>query len=99
MLETGSIPKQDRALHALNRLGFGPRPTDVDRVRALGAERYVQEQLYPESIRIPRDLVDRVAAYRTLHMTPIVLFTEYQRPIMEARRDFKAEKSGNRQPD
>ena len=35
------------ALHALNRLGYGPRPADVRRVLARGLDRYVDEQLHP----------------------------------------------------
>src|SRR5688500_17274917 len=35
------------ALHALNRLGYGPRPADVRRVLARGVEKYVDEQLHP----------------------------------------------------
>ena len=35
------------ALHALNRLGYGPRPADVRRVLALGLEKYVDQQLHP----------------------------------------------------
>jgi uncharacterized protein (DUF1800 family) len=35
------------ALHALNRLGFGPRPADVRRVLARGLDRYVDDQLNP----------------------------------------------------
>src|SRR5688572_26470951 len=35
------------ALHALNRLGFGPRPADVRRVLARGLEKYVDDQLHP----------------------------------------------------
>ena len=33
------------AVHLLNRIGFGPRPGDVERVLARGLDRYVQEQL------------------------------------------------------
>jgi len=88
--------KQDRILHVLNRLGFGPRPGDFERVSAIGPERYVQEQLRPESIAIPGDLSDRVNEYRTLHMSPIALFVEYQRPIMQARKDAKAESGGDK---
>jgi uncharacterized protein (DUF1800 family) len=90
--ESGSSPKYDRALHVLNRCAFGPRPGDLERVRAMGAEAYIHQQLNPESIAIPNDLVERVAGYRTLHMSPIALFVEYQRPVMEARRSVKASK-------
>ncbi|MBV9609237.1 MAG: DUF1800 family protein, partial [Acidobacteria bacterium] len=38
------------ALHALNRLTFGPRPDDVERVRAMGVDRWIDEQLHPEHI-------------------------------------------------
>ena len=92
----GEESKQDRILHVLNRLGFGPRPGDFERVSAIGPERYVQEQLRPESIAIPGDLSDRVNEYRTLHMSPIALFVEYQRPIMQARKDAKAESGGDK---
>jgi uncharacterized protein (DUF1800 family) len=33
------------AVHLLNRIGFGPRPGDVERVLGIGLDRYVQEQL------------------------------------------------------
>ncbi len=44
---TGSELARRTALHALNRLGFGPRPGDVDAVLDQGIERYVNGQLYP----------------------------------------------------
>jgi len=34
--ETTSMDAQKRAVHALNRLTFGPRPGDVERVQADG---------------------------------------------------------------
>ena len=83
--------KQDRILHVLNRLAFGPRPGDFEQVSAIGPERYVQEQLHPETIAIPGDLSERVSELQTLHMSPIALFVEYQRPINEARKTAKAE--------
>ena len=44
-------PNDDRAIvHILNRIGFGPRPGDVRRLRELGLQRYVDEQLRPERI-------------------------------------------------
>jgi uncharacterized protein (DUF1800 family) len=92
----GAETKQDRILHVLNRLAFGPRPGDFERVSAIGPERYVHEQLHPETIAIPAALSERVNNYRTLHMNPIALFVEYQRPIMEARKDAKAEAGGDK---
>jgi uncharacterized protein (DUF1800 family) len=79
----------DRAIHALNRLALGPRPGDLDQVRKIGPDAYVREQLNPASIPISSDLTTRIASYRTLHMTPVELFIEYQRPILEARKSAK----------
>jgi uncharacterized protein (DUF1800 family) len=87
--DSGGDAKLDRTIHVLNRLAFGPRPGDVEHVRAIGPDVYVHQQLYPESIPIPDDLVERIGAYRTLHMTPVALFVEYQLPIMMAQKDAK----------
>jgi len=91
MQQVGDLPGQYRPLHALNRLGFGPRPGDIDRVSAIGIDRYLDEQLHPESIPIPESLSTKVSSYRTLHMTPQALFREYQLPVMEARRETRGE--------
>ena len=40
-------------LHALDRLTFGPRPGDVEAVKAMGLRRWIDLQLHPE--RIPLD--------------------------------------------
>ena len=39
-----------RALHALNRLTFGPRPGDLQHVVAMGVDRWIDLQLHPEKI-------------------------------------------------
>ena len=44
------LSEEQRILHVLNRLGFGARPGDVERVRAIGLERYIEQQLFPEKI-------------------------------------------------
>src|SRR5271170_1029784 len=72
------IPPALQPIHALNRLAFGPRPGDVERVREIGVDRYIQEQLHPESIPIPPALRSQIAALDTLRMTPVELFVEYQ---------------------
>lgn len=58
MLPIGAIAQQkqlrlsekQRALHVLNRLGFGPRPGDLERVMNIGIDRYIESQLYPNLI-------------------------------------------------
>jgi uncharacterized protein (DUF1800 family) len=61
------IDQQKRAVHALNRLTFGPRPGDVERVQAIGIDHWIDQQLHPE--RIDDGALDaRLAAFRTLKM-------------------------------
>ncbi len=40
----------ERILHALNRFTFGPRAGDVEAARAMGLERWFDEQLHPERV-------------------------------------------------
>ena len=47
--DTPLTPDQ-KILHVLDRLGYGPRPGDVQRVKQMGLETYLQQQLHPESI-------------------------------------------------
>jgi uncharacterized protein (DUF1800 family) len=42
--------EQRRAVHALNRLTFGPRPGDVQHVMTIGVDRWIDQQLHPERI-------------------------------------------------
>ena len=74
-------------LHALNRLAYGPRPGDVERVRAMGVKAWIERQLHPE--QIPDEAIERrLAAYSTIRMTTDELFREYPRPdpVAVARR-------------
>jgi hypothetical protein len=44
------LSQQERVIHALNRFTFGPRPGDVERVEALGLDKWLDQQLHPEKI-------------------------------------------------
>ncbi|HKF02559.1 MAG TPA: DUF1800 domain-containing protein [Candidatus Sulfotelmatobacter sp.] len=61
--------EQKRAVHALNRLTFGPRPGDVQQVMATGVDRWIDLQLHPDKIS-DSSLESRLAPLRTLHMSP-----------------------------
>src|ERR1700720_4126630 len=92
MLKVGNMPQEKRALHVLNRLAFGPRPGDLERVKQIGVERYLREQLDPQSIPVPPDLTRRVGALATLQMTPVELFETFQLPVQQAKGDKDAQK-------
>jgi uncharacterized protein (DUF1800 family) len=63
-------PMEDdkRIVHALNRFTFGVRPSDVERVRAEGLDKWFDEQLHPEKID-DAALESRLAPFRTLKMS------------------------------
>src|SRR6188474_2008944 len=44
------LSDDQRILHVLNRLGFGARPGDLEKVRAFGVNKYIEQQLFPEKI-------------------------------------------------
>ena len=74
------------AQHLLNRLAFGPRPGDVQRVEAMGADAYIAEQLHPDSLPLPADLQQQLGALDTLNLSPTALFQKYG-PVLHARNE------------
>jgi len=63
-----SASDQRRALHALNRLSFGPRPGDAQRVMAIGVDKWIDLQLHPEKID-DSALEARLEPFRTTRMS------------------------------
>src|SRR5579885_3217121 len=61
------MDENQRALHVLNRFTFGPRPGDLQRVEAIGADKWFEQQLQPEKID-DSALDARLEPLRTLHM-------------------------------
>ncbi len=47
---SAQMSPRDSAVHALNRLAYGPRPGDVDRVAQGGVMSWIDQQLAPERI-------------------------------------------------
>jgi uncharacterized protein (DUF1800 family) len=71
-----ALSERKRALQALNRLAFGPRPGDVQRVMAMGVDRWIDLQLHPE--KIPDDTMEaRLAPFRTLRMSSKEIVEEF----------------------
>ena len=73
------MEEEKRALHALNRLSFGPRPGEVEKVRALGVDKWIEALLNP-----PRSndsaLQARLAPLRTLSMSTREMMEEFPPP-------------------
>lgn len=56
------LTPQQQAAHVLNRLAFGPRPGDIERVTQMGVQNYIEQQLQPASLVYPPALTARLAA-------------------------------------
>jgi len=68
-----------QGVHVLARLTFGPRPGDLERVRAMGVDRWIDEQLHPERIDDSR-AESWLGRFETLQKTAGELESEYQNP-------------------
>ncbi|HZI20336.1 MAG TPA: DUF1800 domain-containing protein [Pyrinomonadaceae bacterium] len=77
--------EEQRVVHVLNRLGFGARPGDVERVRRLGVERYVEQQLNPSSIH-DEAAEARLKNFETLGLSNAELLAKYPNPGMLLRQ-------------
>ena len=70
----------DPAFHLLSRAGFGPWPGDLDRLRVLGLDAWIEEQLHP-------DLIDdtacdlRARRFETLDLEPGTCY-EFKKPLL-----------------
>ena len=54
--ERGDLLPDEQVQQVLNRLAFGGRPGDAERIRAMGVDRWIDQQLHPE--RIPDAATD-----------------------------------------
>src|SRR5947209_4431261 len=89
------LTEDQRILHVLNRLGFGARPGDVERVKAMGLDRYIDQQLHPEKIN------DSVAEAKVknldvLQFSTPELYAKFPQPGQILRQ---LQKSGNAPPE
>jgi len=90
-----ALSGDDRAIvHVLNRIGFGPRPGDVSRVRDLGLQQYIDQQLRPDRIA-DAETDARLAGLTTIRMSEEAIRTQFEQPQLEARRQRQLAAAGN----
>jgi uncharacterized protein (DUF1800 family) len=87
-MKKAPLTPREKAVHVLNRLAFGPRPGDVDRVVGIGVEDWIEKQLHPDRLDDTR-LSGRLAQLSTLSMSSQELFDRFEKPLREARRKLK----------
>ncbi len=85
----GELLPDEQIQQVLNRLTFGPRPGDAEKVRAMGIDKWIDVQLNPE--RVPDPTGDDVIRNYSVFSTPtgdmVRQFEELQRLQRQAKRE------------
>jgi uncharacterized protein (DUF1800 family) len=78
------LSSDKQAVHALSRLTFGPRPGDVELVRRLGVEKWINQQLHPEQIAENPILETKLQPLGTLQLPTWRIVESYPQAPMAA---------------
>lgn len=79
------LTEEQKIVHLLNRAGFGPRQGDVEKVKRMGIDKYIDLQLHPD--RINDSAIDaRLVAFPSLKMSNGEISEKYPQPQYLARR-------------
>jgi len=81
-------PDDKTIVHVLNRLGFGPAPGDVERLRRMGLDKYIDQQLRPETLA-DAGMAARLSGLDTLAKSSRELAEDYFGPALMERRRMK----------
>src|SRR5213593_1309037 len=96
-LAASPLTEEQKILHVLNRLAFGPRPGDVEKVKGIGIEAYITRQLDPGSID-DSALESRLKPLETTRMDSRELAQTFPRPG-QARKKNSGNKIDENEPE
>jgi uncharacterized protein (DUF1800 family) len=82
------LSADEAILHALNRLAYGPRPGDLERVRQMGLAKWIDQQLNPNSID-DKPVEARLETYPTLRLSSATLLAQYPQPKQAEKQAAK----------
>jgi uncharacterized protein (DUF1800 family) len=85
------LPADQQIIQALSRLTFGPKPGDILKVRSIGLDKWIDQQLNPEKID-DSGLERFLATYSVLHADQGDLLKQYAEQQRE-RRQVKRERA------
>lgn len=77
--KTKTINEDQKILHVLNRLGFGARPGDVEKVKSIGLKKYLDQQLNASS-QASAEVAARLKNFEVLNMETSEIFAKYPNP-------------------
>lgn len=85
LVSAASLTDEEKSAHALNRLGYGPRPGEVAKVAELGVEKWIRVQLDSASIPDPASEAE-LAKLEKLKLGTAGLLEAYQTEQRERRQ-------------
>ena len=94
-----ALTDDEAILQAFNRLGFGPRPGDIERVKEMGLQKWIDQQLHPESIN-DSALEARLDRFPTLKMSSAkLLMNSLSRKWPRGAKAFPSRNTGKSSKD
>ncbi|MFZ6645252.1 DUF1800 domain-containing protein [Undibacterium sp. TJN25] len=95
--QAAELAPEQQAIHVLNRLGYGPKPGDIQRVTQMGVDNYIRQQLNPAFIPLPADLVQRLKALDVQDASAGEVLYEYQSALKLTKDDSEESKKKRRE--
>jgi len=93
---SSDIGQGNPIITTLNRIAFGPRPGDFERVQKIGVDAYIEEQLAPEKIDDSTLAARLDKSFPTLKVSAAELAKNYPQPTAAERK--KANDTGQKLP-
>jgi uncharacterized protein (DUF1800 family) len=79
------LTTDEAIFHAMNRLAYGPRPGDLERVKQIGLSKWIDQQLNPGSIN-DSAVEARLNVYPTLALSTTQILEQYPNPKQAAKQ-------------
>jgi uncharacterized protein (DUF1800 family) len=87
-LAPSPLTEEQQIVHVLNRLGYGPRPGEVERVKRMGLGAWIERQLEPA--RIPDEPAEAaLEAFPVLTLSAAELYRDYPQPRLQDVQRFQ----------
>ncbi|HUR98552.1 MAG TPA: DUF1800 domain-containing protein [Pyrinomonadaceae bacterium] len=80
-----TLTEDQKIIHVLNRLGYGARPGDVEKVRAIGLQKYIDQQINAAAIDDPA-AESKVKDLEVFKMSTAEVFAKYPNPAALLRQ-------------
>ncbi|MGA8027825.1 MAG: DUF1800 domain-containing protein [Bryobacteraceae bacterium] len=81
------VSKDQQFHHALDRLTFGARPGDLEKIQTVGLDKWLNLELHPEKVAENPVLEQRLAPFESLRMSIEDTYARYPRKVQDAGGD------------